>query len=67
MNPQPITVGWKTPNVLDDGFVAPTAYANPDIICHRNATNAYLQRQQKGVQRLQFPGVPGPYPTKVLL
>ena len=47
MNPQPITVRWKIPNVLDNGFVAPTAYANPDIICHKNATNALLAAPAK--------------------
>ena len=52
MNPQPITVGWKTPNVLDDGFVAPTAYANPDIICRRNATNALLAAPAKGGSKI---------------
>jgi hypothetical protein len=41
-NPQPITVGWTTPDVLDYGFIAPAAYANADIICHRKATNALL-------------------------
>ncbi len=51
-NPAPITVGWKTPNVLDNGFVAPAAYTNPDIICHRNATNAMLAAPAKGGSKI---------------
>ena len=35
----PIVVGW-TAGDTDNGFVAPDAYQNSDIICHKNATNA---------------------------
>jgi lytic cellulose monooxygenase (C1-hydroxylating) len=45
-------VGWKPPNVLDNGFVAPAAYANPDIICHRNATNAMIAAPAKGGSKI---------------
>ncbi|KAI9054879.1 hypothetical protein LZ554_002023 [Drepanopeziza brunnea f. sp. 'monogermtubi'] len=40
MPTQPVVVGWSTPEDTDNGFVAPSAYADPDIICHRGATNA---------------------------
>lgn len=35
----PVVVGW-TIDDLDIGFVAPDEYGDPDIICHKNATNA---------------------------
>ncbi|KAI9759115.1 MAG: hypothetical protein M4579_002562 [Chaenotheca gracillima] len=37
-NPPPVVVGWSIPEDLDTGFVAPDAFANPDIICHKGAT-----------------------------
>ncbi|KAK3678816.1 hypothetical protein LTR78_001269 [Recurvomyces mirabilis] len=35
--------GWYAYN-QDDGFVSPSSYQNPDIVCHKNATpgNSYL-------------------------
>ncbi|KAL0259172.1 hypothetical protein SLS55_006677 [Diplodia seriata] len=38
--PAPVVIGWATPDDLDNGFVAPSAYADADIICHKGATNA---------------------------
>ncbi|KAG7286203.1 glycoside hydrolase 61 [Staphylotrichum longicolle] len=35
----PTVVGWTASNT-DNGFVAPDAFASPDIICHKSATNA---------------------------
>lgn len=35
----PVTPGW-TIEQLDNGFVAPSAFADPDIICHRDAEPA---------------------------
>lgn len=37
---QPVVAGWSTPQNLNNGFIAPSAYADPDIICHKGATNA---------------------------
>ncbi|KAI9369932.1 glycoside hydrolase [Aspergillus egyptiacus] len=37
----PDTVGWPN-TVTDNGFVAPDAFSDPDVICHRGATNAPL-------------------------
>lgn len=34
---KPDTAGWYAEN-QDNGFVAPDAFADPDIICHRGAT-----------------------------
>ncbi|KAJ4293828.1 glycoside hydrolase 61 [Collariella sp. IMI 366227] len=39
MQNPPAVVGWTATNT-DNGFVAPDAFASPDIICHRSATNA---------------------------
>lgn len=33
---KPATAGWYAEN-QDNGFVAPSAFADPDIICHREA------------------------------
>ncbi|KAK4453964.1 glycosyl hydrolase family 61-domain-containing protein [Podospora aff. communis PSN243] len=35
----PVVAGWTAGNT-DNGFVGPEAFASPDIICHRSATNA---------------------------
>lgn len=34
---KPVTPGWYAKD-QDNGFVAPDAYASPDIICHKDAT-----------------------------
>lgn len=35
----PVIVGWKT-SAWDQGWLASESYSTPDIICHKNATNA---------------------------
>ncbi|KAK3343080.1 glycosyl hydrolase family 61-domain-containing protein [Neurospora tetraspora] len=35
----PVVAAWKANN-QDNGFVAPDAFSSPDIICHKDATNA---------------------------
>lgn len=35
----PVIVGWNT-LAWDQGWVASSSYSTPDIICHKNATNA---------------------------
>lgn len=37
----PELIAWST-NATDDGFVAPTAYTDPDIVCHRGSAPAAL-------------------------
>ncbi|RQM07983.1 hypothetical protein DH86_00003604 [Scytalidium sp. 3C] len=39
LSPPPIVIGWTAAD-SDNGFVSPDAYQSPDIICHKNATNA---------------------------
>lgn len=39
-NPPPVVAGWSIPEDLDNGFVSPEKFQNPDIICHVGATNA---------------------------
>jgi cellulase len=60
MNPQPITVGWKTPEDLGNGFVAPSSYASPDIICHIGATNAGVAAPVKAGGTVEFQWTPWP-------
>lgn len=40
MSEAPVVIGWSVPEDTDNGFVEPSSYANPDIICHKGATNA---------------------------
>ena len=37
-SPPPTVIGWSTPQDQDLGFVAPSSYSDPDIICHVGAT-----------------------------
>ncbi|KXT14866.1 hypothetical protein AC579_743 [Pseudocercospora musae] len=37
-SPPPDVIGWSDPENLSNGYVAPSAFADPDIICHLDAT-----------------------------
>ncbi|KDN63359.1 putative glycosyl hydrolase family 61 [Colletotrichum sublineola] len=52
MNPAPKVYGWSE-TATDNGFVAPSAYTNPDIICHRGAKNAALTAKVAAGDKLQ--------------
>ncbi|CZT23880.1 related to endoglucanase IV precursor [Ramularia collo-cygni] len=39
-NPIPLVAGWSAPEDIDNGFIDPTKFSSPDIICHRSATPA---------------------------
>jgi cellulase len=62
------------PEDLNNGFIAPDAYANPDIIYHLNATNAQASATVKagGTVELQWTAWPsshhgpvaGRYPSR---
>lgn len=39
-NPAPIVIGWSDPEDLGNGFIPPSNYSTPDIICHLGATPA---------------------------
>lgn len=60
LTPLPIIPAWSTPEDLDNGFVPPTSYANPDIICHRGATNAQIAAPIKAGQTIEFQWTPWP-------
>ncbi|KAF2161393.1 lytic polysaccharide monooxygenase [Zasmidium cellare ATCC 36951] len=34
----PTVAGWSDPENLSNGYIAPSAYADPDIVCHLSAT-----------------------------
>nr|AFD50197.1 endoglucanase IV [Trichoderma orientale] len=57
----PIVVGWTAAD-LDNGFVSPDAYQSPDIICHKNATNAKGHASVKAGDTILFQWVPVPWP-----
>ncbi|KAK6585244.1 hypothetical protein PZA11_001971 [Diplocarpon coronariae] len=68
MATQPVVVGWSTPQDTDNGFIAPDAYADPNIICHRNATNAQTSATVKagGTVELQWTTWPSSHHGPVL-
>ncbi|KAL6884404.1 glycoside hydrolase family 61 protein [Trichoderma evansii] len=57
----PIVVGWTAADT-DNGFVSPDAYQSPDIICHKNATNAGGHASVKAGDSVLFQWVPVPWP-----
>ncbi|KAH8594680.1 glycosyl hydrolase family 61-domain-containing protein [Bisporella sp. PMI_857] len=56
MATQPEVAGWSIPEDESRGFIAPSAYTDPDIICHLDATNgqAYATVAAGGVVELQW-------------
>ena len=65
---QPVVVGWPIPEDLSNGFIAPDAYTNPDIICHLNATNAQTSATVKagGTVELQWTAWPSSHHGPVI-
>ena len=37
-NPPPTVAGWSDPEDLSNGYIAPSAYGDADIVCHLDAT-----------------------------
>ncbi|KAI9791886.1 MAG: hypothetical protein M1835_000064 [Candelina submexicana] len=37
-NPPPAVIGWSIPKDSDTGYVSPSSFSTPDIICHKGAT-----------------------------
>jgi lytic cellulose monooxygenase (C1-hydroxylating) len=60
MNPPPTIVAWSTPADLDNGFVPPTSYTGPDIICHRVATPGGVEAPVKAGRKVEFQWTPWP-------
>jgi len=54
ITPSPITVGWKIPTDLQNGFIAPASYQSSDIICHLAATNAQTSARVKGGGKVEL-------------
>ncbi|UKZ64019.1 uncharacterized protein TrAtP1_005241 [Trichoderma atroviride] len=59
----PIVVGWTAADT-DNGFVSPDAYQTPDIVCHKNGTNAKGHASVKAGDSVLFQWVPVPWPHK---
>ncbi|KAF2145955.1 lytic polysaccharide monooxygenase, partial [Aplosporella prunicola CBS 121167] len=53
-SPAPKVVGWSIPQDQDNGFVAPDAYADADIICHKGATNGQAVADVKAGGTVDF-------------
>lgn len=60
LSPLPIIPAWSTPTDLDNGFVAPTSYTDPDIICHKSATNAQIAAPVRAGGKVEFQWTPWP-------
>jgi cellulase len=60
ITPNPATVGWKTPKDLDNGFIAPAAYASADIVCHVGAGNAQAAAPIKAGGKVNLLWTPWP-------
>jgi len=59
-NPAPVVAAWSTPEDLDNGFVAPASYSNPDIICHKGATPGQAAARVKAGGTVEFQWTPWP-------
>jgi len=53
-------VGWLTPGDLGEGFVDPTDYQGPNIICHIDATNAMIEAPVTAGGTVEFQWTPWP-------
>ncbi|OHE97867.1 endoglucanase-4 [Colletotrichum orchidophilum] len=53
MSNPPDVYGWKN-TATDNGFVDPTTYTGPDIICHKNSANAKLTAKVAAGDKLQI-------------
>ncbi|TVY15519.1 Endoglucanase-4 [Lachnellula arida] len=60
ITPAPVTVGWKIPTDLSNGFIAPDSYNSSDIICHLAATNAETAAPITAGQSLELLWTPWP-------
>ncbi|KAJ5677603.1 endoglucanase-4 precursor [Penicillium maclennaniae] len=54
----PELIAWST-NATDDGYVAPTAYDNTDIICHRGSAPGALSAPVIPGGSVKLTGIPG--------
>ncbi|KAF2101255.1 hypothetical protein NA57DRAFT_34258 [Rhizodiscina lignyota] len=55
----PPTPGWYAEN-LDNGFISPDNYTDPNIICHKNARNANITATVKAGGTIDFLWTPWP-------
>lgn len=53
-NPPPTVAGWSDPENLANGYVAPTAYGDADIVCHLSATPGGTAAQIKAGDQVEL-------------
>lgn len=53
-NPVPVVVGWSSPEDIDNGFIDPTKYSDPNIICHKSATPAGIAAKVNAGETLEL-------------
>lgn len=59
-----MTVGWKIPKDLDNGFIAPANFATDNVICHVEATNALKAAPVKAGGKVVLNWTPWPVSHK---
>jgi cold shock CspA family protein len=52
-NPIPAVAGWQADN-LDNGFISPSSFGSPDIVCHKSAKNGNAYVTARPGSKVQF-------------
>jgi len=60
VKPPPVVIGWSDPQDLGNGFIAPSSYSSPDIICHLGATPAGTAAKVAGGDKVELQWTPWP-------
>ncbi|KXL41815.1 lytic polysaccharide monooxygenase, partial [Acidomyces richmondensis BFW] len=59
-NPAPVVIGWSDPEDLSNGFIDPSNYTTPEIICHLGATPAGTAAKVKAGSKVELQWTPWP-------
>ncbi|KAF2770881.1 glycoside hydrolase family 61 protein, partial [Teratosphaeria nubilosa] len=67
-DPAPVVIGWSDPEDLSNGYIPPSNYSGPDIICHLGATPGGTAATVKagGTVELQWTAWPSSHQGPVL-
>jgi len=56
----PVVVGWSIPEDLGNGFIEPSNYTTPEVICHLGATPAQIAAPVKAGGKVEVQWTPWP-------
>jgi len=59
-NPAPVVIGWSDPEDLSNGFIDPSNYTTPEIVCHLGATPAGTAAKVKAGGKVKLQWTPWP-------